>query len=155
MLKPVYWENVEARTSAGKIENVAVIMWDWEQKQGIAVLDSQSGRKCNIFLTDYNECDFAIDQGPVVIELPRRGARQTQELPPLPEPEPEIESGVVRYCAHACKYCGRCHKAYCGWRSVPCASVIDAIMCGVPNALELAHTETVVEKPRKKFLGLF
>ncbi len=57
MLQPVYWTNVEARTSEGQTENVAVIMWDWEAKQGVAVLN---GERLDISMTDYSECDFSI-----------------------------------------------------------------------------------------------
>jgi hypothetical protein len=75
MLQGVYWTNAEARTNEGGRENVTVIMWDWDVKQGKAVLDSGPHRIIDVYMTDYCECDLTIGvkHPPVPNELEKGG----------------------------------------------------------------------------------
>lgn len=57
MLQPVYWPNAEAQTSEGKVENVVVVLWDWDAKQGKAMLN---GCRVDVYMTDYSEADLRI-----------------------------------------------------------------------------------------------
>ena len=57
MLQPVFWQNAEARTGEGNVEEVAVVLWDWDAKQGKAMLN---GRQVDVYMTDYMEGDLTI-----------------------------------------------------------------------------------------------
>ena len=58
MFHSVYWPNEEARTSDGRVEQVTVVLWDYEAKEGKAMV--AGGHFVNVYLTDYSVADLTI-----------------------------------------------------------------------------------------------
>lgn len=59
----VRWTNEEARNSEGGVEIVTVVLWNYETKEGRAMLPD--GRLVDVYVTDYSLGDLTIGTNPL------------------------------------------------------------------------------------------
>jgi hypothetical protein len=58
MFQSVHWANEQARNDHGGVENVRVVLWDYEARQGKAMV--KGGHFVDVYVTDYVQADLAI-----------------------------------------------------------------------------------------------
>ena len=74
MFHSVHWANEEARNHDSSVENVTVVLWDYEAKMGKAMVSS--GHFVDVYLTDYALADLTIGVRPSL--LPVQGSAESE-----------------------------------------------------------------------------